>query len=320
MASYNASDYIAESIDGILGQTLSNFELIIVDDASTDRTGEIIEGYAIKDPRIIIYKQKVNTGPAIARNVGISMAKGKWIAINDADDISLPKRLEKQLDYVERNPEVVMIGSGFITIDAEGNVLKKHKYPDSHIKLVKRLERRRAFFPHSSCLFYKPTLEKIGGFNMRFRYSQDADLWFRFSEIGKIGCISQPLVKIRKYQGGVSEHEGGKKQLLYGIAAGVCHFLRKNGERDPSSCSQEEWTEFIEWISFRLEKNRIFKRQKAWNQARKEYLKADNKVIGAFRLIRSFAKHNYLQNLYEKIFGSDLLSRLADEWVEKRTV
>src|SRR6266487_3978128 len=102
MPAYNCGNYIADSIKSILNQTFKEFELIIIDDGSTDNTGEIVN--AFKDSRIL-YKKKENKGTAAALNYGLSIAAGDWVARIDADDLNIVTRLEKQLKFLEENPD-----------------------------------------------------------------------------------------------------------------------------------------------------------------------------------------------------------------------
>lgn len=110
MPALNAEKYIAEAIESILGQTFSDLEFIIINDGSTDGTAEILESYRTRDPRIRVYHQK-NSGVATAMNLGCQLAQGKYIARMDADDISLPQRLARQIAYLDQHPEISICGT-----------------------------------------------------------------------------------------------------------------------------------------------------------------------------------------------------------------
>src|SRR3989344_1000479 len=114
MAVYNNEKYIQTAIDSILGQTLKNLELIIIYDLSSDRTKEIVSGY--NDSRIIFIENKERLGPVSSRNIGLKRARGIYIAIMDGDDISLPKRLQNQVGYMERNKDIAISGTCYVFI------------------------------------------------------------------------------------------------------------------------------------------------------------------------------------------------------------
>ena len=123
MSAYNSEKFISKSIDSILAQTFKNFELIIINDSSIDKTKDIIETYRKKDKRIKIICNRQNLGPAKSRNRALKIAKGEYIAIMDSDDVSLPKRLEVQYHFLENNPDIFLIGGGAIKINESGEVI-----------------------------------------------------------------------------------------------------------------------------------------------------------------------------------------------------
>ena len=144
MPVYNAQDYLAEAINSMLSQTYQNFELIIIDDASKDSSPEIIKRYQKKFPKkikIITVKKNLNRGGDHCANLGIEIAKGKYIARMDADDISLPHRLEKQVEFLEKNPKVFLLGSNAYVIDKRGKVIGDKLEPSSSEEIYKSYTR-----------------------------------------------------------------------------------------------------------------------------------------------------------------------------------
>lgn len=318
MSCFNAANFVSEAIGSILGQTFTDFELILIDDGSSDNTLDIIKRYELKDSRVVVI-EKQNTGAADSRNWGTLASKGEWIAILDADDIALPTRLEQQFAYTVKNPDVVILGSDFISIDKHGSTMKKYHYPASDFQLKKRQQRNMAFPPHSSFIYRAEVVKRIGGFNTRYVQSEDWDLWFRLEEQGRIACLNKPLVKIRKHSNNISNSDGGRTQALYGIVGTICHFLRSKGVADPSACDNEaNWRAFIEWITLRVQQEGYFERQKKWAQMRQAYFSPGNKMSGAWRLTKGLAtSRDALRIIHEKFFGSDLPATLADEWIRK---
>jgi glycosyltransferase involved in cell wall biosynthesis len=316
---YNASRWLCEAIDSILGQTFEDFEFILVNDGSTDDTWDIIQDYRDRDQRIVAIK-KSNTGLTDSLNVGIMHARGAWIARLDADDLCEADRLAEQVRFVHKNPEVVLLGAGFVEIDEQGRDIKKHLYPYSHRGLVRHLERLMRFFPHSSAFFKHEIAQDSGSYNPLFRKSQDWDLWLRFAERGRIACLNNYLVRVRKYFGQISNSSVGTSQLVYGTAASTCHFLRIDGYPDPSAGSDEAaWKGFLEWMERRLMEEGVFDKRKVWADARVEYFATENGLTGAFQFGTRIWKSDHAGALvWEKFFGSSLPERLAREWMMRR--
>ncbi|MEW5802919.1 MAG: glycosyltransferase [bacterium] len=268
-AVYNGEKYLAEAIESVLDQTLPDFEYIIVDDGSTDKTPGIIKAFVHLDSRINTIRIK-NSGYTNALNAALQIARGTWIAVMDADDICFPWRLEEQLEYVKEHPDCILLGSGCMEIDAEGKVIKEHAYPSDHDPLVKNLETMGKFFPHSSGFYRRmPGLIPIR-YNGRFTRSQDYDLWLRLSELGfgKIGCVDKTLLKLRRHSYSISNTDSGRLQILMAVAALICHFRRKAGLFDPSRMEEDAWKKFLLWIEDRTEMAEYFHRSKVLKRLR----------------------------------------------------
>jgi glycosyltransferase involved in cell wall biosynthesis len=192
MSVYNAERYLREAIDSILTQTFSNFEFIIVNDGSTDNSLQIIESY--KDERIVLLNQE-NTGLAKALNKGIDFSKGRFIARMDADDISLPTRLQKQYDFLKRNPEYIAVGSSAIIIDVNGNYIFTSFIATTDDEAKKNLPKTP--FYHSAVMFQKKEFLKAGKYCEAMLKSQDTVLFNRMAKYGKFYNIKEPLLRYR---------------------------------------------------------------------------------------------------------------------------
>lgn len=316
MSCYNASRWLHEAIDSVLAQTLENFEFILVDDGSTDETWNLIQRYRDRDHRIVAISKK-NTGLADSLNVGIAQARGAWIARLDADDLGEPTRLEEQIRFVQGHPEVVLLGTGFVEIDEQGRVIKKHRYPSRHCELVRHLERLQQFFPHSSAFFRREIAQDAGCYNPLFRKTQDWDLWLRLAERGRIACLENFLVRVRKHPEQISISAAGSVQLVYGAAASACHFLRMHGYPDPSTGNDKKtWQELITWVERRMMEEGVLERNKAWDEARAEYFAIENRLASTFRFgIRLLQSGHTGVLAWEKHHGYSLPQRLAREWM-----
>jgi len=318
MACYNSAEYLEESIDSILQQTFQDFELIIIDDASTDESRHIIQERARQDRRISFSFESINSGPGPARNRAISMANGAWLAILDCDDVAAPNRLEKQVSWAESHPGTYLLGSGYTIIDSSGRPLRDYGCPNHHRRLISRLERGKAFPAHSSCLYSKATVQSIGGFNPRYIRSEDADLWFRISEVGNMACLPEPLVKIRKHASNISNHNRGIDSIIMGMAASVCHFTRLKGASDPSQATDAFWDTFVLWLSERLEETSYFDVRRRWSNLRQHFyssVPAEGKLKGVIKLGGALLTSGHARQIVKsRLVNKNLALQLADEW------
>ncbi len=320
MPSYNAETFISESIDSILQQSFTDFELILIDDGSTDRTLDIIKQYAASDARIVVI-EKENSGQTDSMNVGIYKSRGQLIARLDNDDIAMPDRLKKQVAYMRRLPDVVLLGTCAFEIDLYGSTIKKDDYPTNHAHLLNNLKRIKRFFSHSSVMFRSTVVKHIGGYNPRYKIAQDYDLWFRLSEMGQIACLKEHLVKIRNYPNSSSSRDDGLRIMIFeSVAANVCYRLRTKGMADPSACENIlDWRLFIEWVALRTEQEGFLRRIQLWSRMRNGYFSANNRLSGALFLMHAIAKSkNALEIIYEKFYGPDLPILLTEEWCKRK--
>ncbi len=210
MASYNCEEYIGETIESIIQQTISDWELILIDDASMDNTREIIRKF--KDARIKYIRNKENKGLAASLNIGLKEAKGEYICRIDSDDIMYINRLEKQLLYLENNKEIAIVGSNLHLFGEEFEETVT-TFPQSSKKLF-------AYLPFYSPLPHPTWMIRRSAFadsdlkyDETFRTSQDYEFLYRlFIRGGKIFCIKEPLVKYRMSNDSIS-HKGKKADL-----------------------------------------------------------------------------------------------------------
>ena len=190
---YNGEAFLKECVDSVLNQTFQDFEYIILNNGSTDRTPEILAKY--KDPRLLIIQQE-NLGIARSLNKGIHMANSEIIARLDADDFSDPNRLEKQINFMSQHPEIVLCGSRF-------NVLLGSDYIDYPIRSLEGDEAIRKSmscfnpFSHSTVVFRKAAFIQSGGYSEKFIFGQDYELWSRLLDYGEGYILKDELSTIR---------------------------------------------------------------------------------------------------------------------------
>lgn len=198
---FNAAPFLQESIESILNQTFSDFELIILNDKSTDESLEIIKKNQSKDNRVIIIDKEQNVGPANLRNEGINAARGTFIALMDADDIALPTRFEKQIAILKNNPEIGVCGTGFTFFGSKKNKTINHSNDHDAIKVS---------FLHS-CNIGNPTVmfkkEVLGDLKFDNDYvpAEDYDLWSRLLAKTHFYNIPESLLNYRQHDNNISK-------------------------------------------------------------------------------------------------------------------
>ena len=318
MSCYNAERWVTDAIESVLSQTFTDYEFCIIDDGSSDNTLDIVRKYEALDRRIIVLA-KSNSGLADSLNIGISQARGDWIARLDADDMCEPDRIESQVVFVRNHPEVVLLGTGCLEIDSYGHVLKTHRYPTGATRLRRHLERRMRFFPHSSALYRTAIVHSLGGYRVNIRRSQDKDLWLRLSEVGRLACLNKPLVRIRKHIDQVSLEESGKTQMIDSHSGTVSYFLRKFGCNDPAvSEDKTVWRQFSDWVETRVEEEKVYERRQIWNDARDAVFSHRSRLIGSLAFLKILLSSPYAGSLIqEKFLGTNLPEQLAREWMDK---
>ena len=197
MPVYNAIPYLSAAIESILKQTFTDFEFIIVNDGSSDRSLSILKKYEKKDNRIQLYSRK-NTGIVGALNEGISYSRTDLLARMDADDISLPERLERQVDYMSKHRECVALGTDVYYMDADGAILKRQHLPTTHKKIeVALLVGNSGAICHPALMLRKESLDAVGKYRREAQFVEDLDLLLRLSRKGSLINLSEPLLKYR---------------------------------------------------------------------------------------------------------------------------
>ena len=227
MPTRNAGQYLAEALESILGQTFSDYEFLVIDDASTDDTVEILQRYADERIRLL---EGPGRGLAAALNYGIKTAKGRYIARMDADDVAAPTRLEKQVAYLDHNPEIGVCGTifqEFMFGDAIHDHMENVRYADllsgCYIGHPTAMFRRKLFLEHD--LFYDESL----------KYSEDYELWGRAIRVTGLGNVPENLLKYRRHEESASRVHVGEMTKLdidikFAMIAHICGGLSEEKE------------------------------------------------------------------------------------------
>ena len=197
MPVFNAAEFLDQSISSILSQTFSNFEFIIVDDASTDNSWKIIKSFDKKDSRIIAIKNKINLGVSLTSNIAISQSHGKFLARMDADDISFSNRLEKQISFLQQNNSVVAVGGQCIVIDKNDNVIGHKNFPIEPKKLKDMIFWAVPIQQPSMMINLTKLPKNFTWYQPNQSSAEEINLMFRFMQYGQISNLTDNLLFYR---------------------------------------------------------------------------------------------------------------------------
>lgn len=196
MSVYNDEQFVKEAINSVLSQLKEDMELLIIDDHSTDESSEILKDFADKSSRIRLIRNEENKGLGYCLAIGTEKAKGKYIIRMDADDICLPDRFAKQINFLEENPDIDILGGGAIEIDEKRNQGLTRRMPLSHEEIIKVIWANP--FIHSTVAFRREKILNVGNYNAKIRRRQDYDLWFRCAKEGlQFANLAEPLIYYR---------------------------------------------------------------------------------------------------------------------------
>jgi len=200
---YNCARYVPEAVESVLHQTYQDYEVIVVDDGSTDNTEKVLQKYRDK----IRYIKQKNSGVAAARNTGIREAHGEWVAFLDADDLWLPLKLKIQMEFSDRHPDVDFIYGDASSFNSNG-VLTKSMFSERQPhegNVIKNLLSEN-FIPILSVIARKKCFEKAGFFKEGMKYSEDYEMWLRVAKFFKFGYITEVVVSYREHEKSASQN------------------------------------------------------------------------------------------------------------------
>ena len=212
MSVRNGAAYLRQAVDSILAQSFGDFEFIIVDDASDDETPRILAEYAAADPRIVLLVNDENLRLSRSLNRALAVARGTYIARQDADDLSLPDRFAKQVERLDAEPDLGLLGTAFDICDANGRRVATQVVPitDTEIRLQMLFDNA---FCHASMMLRRGVLPGvIGGYDATVRYAQDYELWSRLLRVTRGANLAEPLVVHRQHEANVTTRAHDEQQ------------------------------------------------------------------------------------------------------------
>jgi len=213
MSVYNGEKYLREAIDSILDQTFCDFEFLIINDGSTDSSTDIIRSY--DDSRIRLIENEKNIGLTRSLNKGLKLARGEYIARMDADDISLPDRLEEQVSFLDEHKNVAIVSSSVIFINSCGKKVGSWNLAANSDEIKKIFLKDQNQIAHPFSMYKKKCVEKVGMYREEFEVAQDVDLWMRMIEQYDIANIKETLGMHRIGQNSISANKGKMQRLMH---------------------------------------------------------------------------------------------------------
>lgn len=204
MTVYNAEKYVEKALLSIIEQTYRNLEIIVVNDGSTDSTKSIVEKLNRLDKRIKLINLKKNVGPSLASNVGIEQLNSNYVARMDADDISLPNRIEKQLDFLLKNPKVVVVGGKSYLMNEFGQMIGKKDYPTANKDIYSSLFYMNSI-QHPNCMINRKLLPKKRiYYHNHSLLAHDLELFFEAAQYGELANLDEITLYYRQYKDSLS--------------------------------------------------------------------------------------------------------------------
>jgi len=198
MPVYQAERYLEEAVGSILAQSFDDFELLALDDGSTDASPRILAALARGDDRIRVMRSE-HVGLVTRLNQGLAAARGEFIARMDADDISRPERFERQVAYLEAHPDCVAVGTGTDEVDPERRIIRTLDIRTTHPEIESRLmEGDGGALIHASAMYRMDALQSIDGYKKEFEYGEVIDLHLRLAEVGRLANVPDSLYEYRQ--------------------------------------------------------------------------------------------------------------------------
>ncbi|HLP63685.1 glycosyltransferase family 2 protein [Flavobacterium sp.] len=285
---YNCEKFVSEAVQSVLNQTFTDFELLIIDDCSTDATVSVIQSFS--DQRINLISKEKNSGYTDSLNYAISIAKGKYIARMDGDDICFPTRFQRQIEMLESNEDVIMCGTAIQIIDSE----KILRHPINHDDIKVKLCFSNAFF-HPTVVFRKEAFSNLS-YNREFEPAEDYDLWTRLVFKGKLMNTEEVLLHYRVHANQVSNYKNDIQKNASAIAQlRMFQVLLPDENIDLQLFKQAfKWNEVSSIHDFRLVM-KLYQKIQYQNNQLEVYKRDDfNKKLNEYRI--TFLKFYFVKN------------------------
>ena len=228
---YNGGAFLAQALDSVLAQTLRDFELIAIDDGSTDASGGILDRTAQADNRVTVVRQ-TNAGIIAALNRGIALARGEFIARMDADDVCHPERLARQVAFLDARPEIAVVGCAVTLIDEAGKRIREVEYPETPEAVAAFLD-TGAPLAHPTVMMRRAAVLAVAGYRDAYKHAEDYDLWLRMAERYRMANLPERLLLYRQHASKHSFAYAVEQRFATRVALAAAR-CRRAGKPDPT--------------------------------------------------------------------------------------
>ena len=239
MSVYNCEAYLAAAVDSVLAQTFTDFEFLIVNDGSTDGSLPLLRDYAAKDARIRLVSRP-NTGITRALNEMIDLARGRYLARMDADDISVPHRFARQVEYLDAHPECVIVGSRVMLMEPFGSPVAESGHNLTHDEIDAELLTRSGWaMVHPAVMMRADAVRRVGGYRVQWKHCEDHDLFLRLAEAGKVANLPDVLLWYRRHYASINFNKSAEQAAQKEALLREAHARR--GVPFPADWKYEPW-------------------------------------------------------------------------------
>lgn len=280
---YNGGRYLHQAIDSVLRQTFEDFELILINDGSTDESGIIIRDFASSDARVILIERE-NRGLIESLNEGLNASRGELVARMDADDVCRPNRFAMQVAYMQAHPECIALGSRIQLIDPEGLPIKEMGSALHHEVIDADYMQGRCSFFHPTVMFRRAGAIKIGGYQKEFKHAEDVDFFLRLAEQGCLANLPDVLLEYRQHMQSVG-YAHASSQTASTQAAVTAARLRRGTEIHAKAAT-------FKGVVHEQSPGDVYRKWAWWSLAGRNLSTAKKHLINAFR-VEPFAKKNW---------------------------
>jgi glycosyltransferase involved in cell wall biosynthesis len=266
MTVLNGAEFLNAALDSILAQSFRDFELIVIDDGSSDDSTAVVSRCSDRRIRLVCQEHR---GIASASNRGLELATGEYIARHDADDISLPERFSSQVRFLDAHPEITLLGTGSLLIDADGRPFSRFSPFTRHERLVTELLRGVCPLIHGSIMVRREAILNVGGYKPAFHQAEDVEMFLRMSAQYRLTNLREVLYHLRKHERSFTQQACIDLKIRVFAKAG----------KFTTSTNADEWARFVEEFDRNFDgswRERVFAAENLLRRAQMAYARGNS--------------------------------------------